>query len=73
MKSLRRKQMSLGYIDSKQLREELRISKSTLHRFMYQYENKIPYIKFNRKIMFNEKKVLEWLTKRGVSNTATNE
>ena len=41
--------------------KELNISKSTLYRMMYEYENKIPYVKMERKILFNKEKVLEWL------------
>lgn len=56
--------MGLGYIDSKQLREELNISKSTMYRLMYDEEYKIPFIKMKRKILFNKEKVLEWLRSR---------
>lgn len=58
--------MSLGYIDSKKLMEELNISKSTLYRFMYDYDEKIPFIKMKRKILFNKEKVLEWLEGREI-------
>ena len=57
---------NLGYMDSTQLRKELKISKSTLYRFMYDYEDKIPFIKMKRKILFNKDKVLGWLRDREI-------
>lgn len=48
--------------------KELNISKSIMYRFMYDYDEKIPFIKMKRKILFNKVKVLEWLEGRELVN-----